>query len=178
MQLIPLPSETQWRTGYSHKVIIGIIDLTTAGTSQTLTIFPQKELMYYGAPPTTVTQNPTQLPAGFTVKSAAVNFTTLFTGPSLSSLQVSVGDAGSATRQINGTNTDGFTTGTANSKNPVVGGTKYSFTPADVAANSLIQAAFTSAGCNLSALTGGVVEIYLELMDFNELSQVIEPGAP
>ena len=178
MKVIPLDSQVQARTGYSHKVIIGYKDLTTAGLTQTLTIFPDSNTLIYGPTGTSQTQSPPQLPQGFSVRKAAVYATTLFAGPSLSSMQVSIGDAGSSTRQITNTSTDLFTTGTANTKNPVLGSTPYAFAASDVAANSLVQAAFTSVGCNLSALTAGQVEVYLELVDLNDLVAPLGPTEP
>lgn len=178
MFLIPLTDLERLGTGFSHKAIIAAADLTAAATTQTFAIMPYQ-------PPGILVNNALQtqtagyLAAGACIKKAAVNCTTLFSGGGLSAMVIDVGDGASVGRYVANATTDLFTTGTGNSKNPVLGSTGYAYTPSDVNANhSQVQAKLTATGCNLSVVTTGQVEIYFDLVDMARMAVTTEPGTP
>jgi len=168
MQLIPLTFEARNLTGFSHKAIISVTDTQALanGSSQNITIFPQA-VTYLAGGSTYQTQNPPQLPVGFCVrKAAALVLTPFITSVSQT---LNIGDAASASRYAT---VSLHTAGT-----PVLGSAGYVYTPADVAnSNAQIVANFNCGAGNVNAWTTGEVEIYLDLVDFNELLVPLEPS--
>lgn len=158
MKLIPLPSETQLRTGFTHKVIIDYLDIVAMGAVTTLTkqIFPE---------------GVTTFPAGTAVLRAALNLITAFDflDAAIVSLLVEVGDGGDPDRLI--TSTELAVDGTEILFKVSAAATQpYAYLAADG-----IDAVFLVAGGAsplLSEATAGKVEIYLELVDLNALEAV------
>lgn len=167
MKLIPLPLETQARTGKTHKLIIDYRDLN--GTSATLM---QGQSVGFSAawtsgtaqaviPPNTLGAATITLPIGTQVEGTTlVNVTTLFAGPSTTALTLSVGDGGSATRYANAVDlvTAGYKTG---------GVANYAYLAADT-----IDAVATITGGTVGGLTAGEVEILMAIRPCADLAVV------
>ena len=144
MTVEPLSELEVSQTGFTHRVVITLADLTAAGLTQTIQVFP----------------NTGNAPAGLIADAGALRTVTTFTGPSLTSVSVSIGDAGSATRNCASTN---------------VTSAAY-FIPAwtrsmPYPTSDAVKLAFTSVGCNLNALTAGQLEVYLRLLPAYAISR-------
>ena len=164
MKLIPLPSQTNSRT---IKAVITYKDLTAAGTTQTLNLFPDPT----GQPVQTL------MPVGTAVVLTSVRLRTPFAGPSLATMTVDVGDLASASRYIAAANTDLFNVPTfPNTKDNVLSVAAFEYPSSVFIANqSVLTAKFTSTGANLNACTAGRVEIVFELFEFFRFDDPQEP---
>ena len=171
MKLIPLPVETQARTGKSHKLIIDYRDIngtsatTMAGQSQTFSSPWTSGTAQAVIPPNALGASSITLPAGTQVELDTVaNVTTAFasSGGSITSLTLSLGDGGSATRFLNAADlkTAGYVTG-------VVSTGRYLYTSADT-----IDATATISGQAIASLNAGEVEILVNIKPVNDLAAV------
>ncbi len=153
-------------TGFSHKAVINYSDLTTAGASQAITLFPD---VGYSAG--------ALMHAGWAVTKVAYRLITGFTGGNLSAMTMTLGDGASATRYLAAATSDLFTApGTTNTKDFVIGGTSYAYSSADLTnSNSKLVATLAATGGNVNTATAGQVEIYFHIADLAALSQVVEP---
>lgn len=150
MKSIVLPSETRRTTGYSRKVILTWEDIKawTSGTAQAL--IPENAL---GA--ATVTGK-----ANIAVARWITNVTQAFAGGAGLTLTLSIGDGGGATRHVNARDLTalGMVAGTHDA---------YVYTAADT-----IDATATAGVAAITTLTAGIVEIYFDLVDLNDLALV------
>lgn len=168
MKLIPLPLETQARTGKTHKLIIDYRDLngtsatTMSGQSQTFSSAWTSGTAQAVIPPNALGASSITLPAGVQVLGTAlVNVTTAFAGTSVTALTFSLGDGGSATRFVNAVDVftaAGYLSGAV---------ANYSYTAADT-----LDAKFTATGAALSALTAGELEVLIAILPTNDLAAV------
>ncbi len=169
MKLIPLPSETQLRTGKTHKLIIDYRDIngtsatTMTGQSQTFSAAWTSGTAQAVIPPQALGASSITIPAGSQVAGSCVaNVTTAFasSGGAITSLTLSLGDGGSATRYLNAADlkTAGYVTG---------GTTGYLYTAADT-----IDAVATISGQTIASLNAGEIEILLEIRPVNDLTVV------
>lgn len=152
MKVIPLPLETQARLGFNTKIILTFADLATwtSGTAQA--VLPVNAL---GAATLT-------FPAGTQmVGNAVANVTTAFTssGGAITSLGLSLGDGGLATRFLSAVDlkTAGYTGGTVG----------YTYTVADT-----VDATATIVGQTMASLNAGEVEILCNLRPVADLESV------
>ena len=167
MKLIPLPSETQLRTGKTHKLIIDYRDIngtsatTMAGQSQTFSAPWTSGTAQAVVPPNALGVATVTLPAGTQVEgSSLVNVTTAFAGPSTTVLTLSIGDGGSATRYVNAIDllTAGYKAGAV---------ANYNYVAADT-----IDAVATITGGTIGGLTAGEVEVLLSIKPTSDLTAV------
>jgi hypothetical protein len=155
MRLIPLPLETQALMGFNRKLILTYLDLLawTSGTAQA--VVPVNAL---GA--STITNLANTRASNFLTR-----VTTAFasSGGAITTLTLSLGDGGSATRFVNAVDlkTAGCTIGTT---------TQYLYTVADT-----IDAVATIVGQTMASLNAGAVEIYFNEVDVNPLQYVAQP---
>ena len=167
MKLIPLPLETQARTGKSHKLIIDYRDVngtsstTMAGQSQLFAAAWTSGTAQAVIPPNALGVATTTIPAGSQVAGTTlVNVTTPFVGPSTTVLTLSLGDGGSATRYVSAIDllTAGYKTcAVAN----------FSYIAADT-----IDAVITMTGGTMAGLTAGEVEILVNILPSTDLAAV------
>lgn len=156
MRLITLPSETRATTGFNRKLILTYLDLLawTSGTAQA--VIPEGNAL--GAATRTLLANTR-------VGRFLTRVTTAFTssGGAITSLTLSLGDGGSATRFVNAVDckTAGCTLGTT---------ADYLYTAADT-----IDAVATIVGQTLASLNAGAVEIYFDEVDINPFQFVTQP---
>lgn len=167
MKLIPLPVETQARTGKTHKLVITAKDIngtssTLAGQTQTFSSAWTSGTAQAVIPPNALGASSLTLPAGTQVLGTAlVNVVTPFTGGSVSAMTLSLGDGGSATRFVNAVDVftaAGYLAGAV---------ANYNYVSADT-----IDAKFTATGDTLANVTAGEVEIYLAILPVCDLSVV------
>lgn len=142
----PLPVEQSATTGFTHVARIKYTDLTdTADTAKTLELF--------------------NVGAGKIVRRAAHKVITEFDGGATSALNMTVGDGGDVDRFIgNGTTTvelHADDTVDTYSEDSGQGTVPYEYTSSDT-----VDAVFTSTGGNLSVLTQGEVEVYIQIVDY------------
>lgn len=161
MTVTPLPSETRNRTGYNYKIVVDYTDIdTAAATSDVLQLLPNDSDPL--APSKT-------FPAGFSVNKVAVYCSTAFAeGGDRTTLTVTIGDGTSAARFGTFANLLGVTGWKSTSSEPVL-------IPRHYAAADGLDATFTLSGGssgNLSGLTAGQVEIYVDAVDLNGLLDV------
>lgn len=155
MKTIPLPLETRAMLGYNRKIILTYLDLLawTSGTAQA--VVPENAV---GASAITMLAN--TLVGKFTAR-----VTTAFasSGGAITTLTLSLGDGGSATRFLNALDlkTAGCTLGTT---------ADYLYTAADT-----IDAVATIVGQTMASLNAGSVEIYFNEQDINPLQFVVQP---
>lgn len=171
MKVIPLPLETQVRTGFTHKIIIGFADLVAkaaggAVTNVTIQIFPDIGVASGG----------TGFPAGGYVLAAGYRLNTAFdfSDAGITSLLMEVGDGGSTARfipqkelAVDGSHVDFWISSNATSTIP------FAYTTADG-----IDAKFTCANGGsptIDETTVGEVEVYLHVADMAQLKLVREP---
>jgi hypothetical protein len=152
MKVIALPVETQARLNFNTKIIIDYTDLQawTSGTAQAL------------LPQNTVGSDAIKFPAGYQLAPGIVaNVITAFTssGGAITSLGLSVGDGGSATRYLNAVDlkSTGYTGGTVG----------YTYTAADT-----VDGTATIVGQTMASLNAGQVEIYCNLRPVPDLVAV------
>jgi len=154
MKLIPLPAETVGLTDYTHKVIIDYTDLVALGAAAngTIQIFPSTGTF----------------PAGMCCQKVALNLIEAFdfSDAGIDSLLIEVGDGGSTARLC-------AQTQLAKDGSEVLFFSEvktYAYLVADA-----IDAKFTVADGGsplLSETTSGKVEIYLRMVDLNDLEVV------
>lgn len=160
-KLIPFNAETRSRTGFSHKVIIDFAAIALGGANTTLTV----QLVPGSTLNVTVPGTGT-FPAGMTCLRVAINLITAFdfSDAAINSLLLEIGDGGSTARYM--AQTEIAVDGT---EVPFkVGQTGFSYLVADG-----IDAKFTVAGGaspTMAECTSGKVEIYLSLVDLNDLA--------
>jgi hypothetical protein len=153
MKLMTLNAEERAQTDFTHKVNIKYTDLTAGGLTQTLNILPTGT----GA-----------FAAGFSIWKAALKLITPFTGGTIATATVTIGDAGTPARYLAAA--DVKTAVATNTKAYIVSATAYAYTPADIAnPTTNVQALFTATSGNLNTATAGECEIYLEARDIAEL---------
>lgn len=167
MKLIPLPLETQVRTGKSHKLIIDYRDLngTSAtlmqGQSQTFAAAWTTATAQAVIPPNALGASSVTVPAGTqVVGTTLVNVTTAFVGPSTTVLTLSLGDGGSTTRFVSAIDllTAGYKTSAV---------ANYTYIAADT-----IDAIATITGGTMGGLTAGEVEILVNILPGADLTGV------
>jgi hypothetical protein len=155
MRIIPLPLETQAQMGFNRKLVLTYLDLLawTSGTAQA--VVPQNAL---GA-------SSINNLANSRVSDFLTRVITPFTssGGAITSLTLSLGDGGSATRFVNAVDlkTAACVLGTT---------TQYLYTSADT-----IDAVATISGQTMASLNAGAVEIYFREVDVNPLQYVAQP---
>lgn len=163
MKLIPLPAHTSAKCGFTHKVIVDYTDLTghaTAGTTSViLQIFPDVATKTF--------------PAGLAVLNCAMNLTTAFVAAGgdgdATNLALTVGDGGDVDRLLTSTEVLAAATEVLFKAMGAVTA-PYAYVEADT-----LDAVFTISGGTtplISDMTAGEVEIYLQLVDLNELELV------
>lgn len=154
MKTIPLPIETVALTGYTHKAILDYTDIAALGASTTGTIplFPIAGTFE----------------AGLTCQRCALNLITAFdfSDAGINSLLIEIGDGNSTARlcaqtqiAVDGTEILFFASGNT-----------YAYPIADS-----IDAKFTCAGGGsptLAEANAGQIEVYLRLVDLNDLEVV------
>ena len=155
MKLIPLPFETVALTSYTHKVFLAAADVAAlAGTTAALQIVPS------GA---TLTN-----PAGLAVLAAALILTTAFdfSDAAINSLLIEVGDGGDPNRFL------GQTEIAVDGTEVLFEASRVTTFPYAYVAADGIDVTFTVAGGAsplLSECNAGAAEIYLKLVDLNNL---------
>lgn len=170
MKLIPLPIETIWATGMTHKLIVGYQDLN--GTSNTLA---GQTVQFSSAwtsgtaqaviPPNALGATSITFPAGTQVElNAVANVTTAFTssGGAITSLGLSFGDGTTAARFLSAVDlkTAGYATG-------VVTTGRFLYTAADT-----LDLTATISGQTMASLNAGEVEILCCIRPVNDLAVV------
>lgn len=154
--LIPLPYEQ--RVGdLSHILRVTYLDALQLTSATAQAVIPSNNLAASG----------NVLPAGAVVVRCVPNVVTAFTssGGAITTLTISLGDGGSATRFVNAQDGKTAAWGTA-----YAGG--YVYTAADT-----IDLTMTIAGQTMASLNGGQVDFYLKLADASGLVNVVEPSA-
>jgi hypothetical protein len=154
MTITPLSAEEIRQTGFTHKIAATYADFTGEATTVAFELWPKL-----------TTSSPT-FGAGFRVNDAAVYIPTIFVAASMTDLLLDIGDDGDVDRIIDGVEIGGTTS-------PISAGTWYDGPPANLphtysAANTL-DIILTATGADLSALTAGVLTIYLSLTDLSTL---------
>jgi len=155
--LIPLPFETRAQLQFSHILRLTAADLAqlTSGTAQAVV-------------PNNALGGANTIPAGTVVTKAVANVVTAFTssGGAITTLTLSLGDGGSATRFVNAVDlkTAGWST--------TVVGAAYNYAVADT-----IDATPTIVGQTMASINAGQVDIYLALHDISGFPNVVEPSA-
>lgn len=154
MHITKLSAEETRESGFTHKAAITYADLVaTAGTSKALVIL-------------------SGLVAGFLVRAAAFRLVSGFVGTSITALTLKVGYNGASVDDDDGL-IESASVCTANS--PILAGDatgavfatkRTGFAPQEAAA---IEALFTATGANFTALTAGVVHVYLSVSDLSKL---------
>lgn len=172
MKIIPLPVETQARLGLNTKIVLDYTDLNgagvlaagntpfsaawTSGTAQAI------EPVTLAAGVATLGGTTATLPAGTRVGGTVINVVTPFTssGGAITSLGLTLGDAGSATRFLQSVDlkTAGYTHTTA-------------ATYVEAAAFQ-IQATATIVGQTIASLNAGQIEIYCNIAPVLDLTAV------
>lgn len=156
MRILPLPLETQAATGFNRKLILTYLDLLawTSGTGQA--VVPEGNAL--GAATITMLANTR-------VGRFLTRVTTAFTssGGAITTLTLSLGDGGSATRFVNAVDlkTAACVLGTT---------ADFLYTAADT-----LDAVATIVGQTLASLNAGQVEIYFSEVDVNPLQYVLSP---
>lgn len=155
MRIIPLPLETQALMGFNRKLVLTYADLLTWTSATAQAVVPQNAL---------AASSVTML-ANTRVSNFLTRVTTAFTssGGAITTLTLSLGDGGSATRFVNAVDlkTAGCTLGTT---------TQYLYTAADT-----IDAVATISGQTMASINAGSVEIYFNEIDVNPLQYVGQP---
>ena len=154
--LIPLPYE-QRVAGFTHILRLTYLDLLQCTSATAQAVIPSNNL---GA-------SANVLPAGAVVQRCVPNVVSVFTssGGAITTLTLSLGDGGSATRFVNAQDGKTAAWGTA-----YAGG--YVYTVADT-----IDITATIAGQTMASLNGGQVDFYLAIADASGLVNVVEPSA-
>lgn len=150
MKIIPLTPQEKLSTGYTHKIIVTNADIPDAasGTKSTLKIFPRGAAV---------------LPIGTAVRRAGWAVPTSFAGGSLSAMTVSLGDGSSDTALVAA---GSVLTG----QTPI---TYKEAAPAKVyLATDVLNAVFTPTGDKANAATGGELDVFLDIVDLSQFSQV------
>ena len=148
MKLLPLASEARAQTGFTHKIEITHADLTAAATTETLALFPQTGTF----------------PAGTACQRVGFSLKTPFDGGATSTMTLQVGDGGDVDRLL-----------------PAVvvheDGSEIDFGITNLdhvyLAADTIDALFTATGANVSVLTAGAIDIFLAIVDLNDLETPI-----
>lgn len=172
MKVIPLPFETQVRTGFTHKIIVSWLDLVAKAalggvTNVTIQLYPDIGVASGG----------TGMPAGSYVRMAGFKLNTAFdfSDAGITSLLMEVGDGGSTARYIP-------------QKELAVDGTEILYWVSSAATSTMpfaylsadgIDAKFTCANGGsptIDETTSGEVEIYLAIADMADLALVRQPG--
>lgn len=144
MTIYQLSADEQRALGFSHKVVVTSADLVgTAGLTQALNIYPGSGTARIGT----------------CCRQAAARVVTAFVG--CTTLVVEIGDGGDPNAVL------------LSSDMKATAGTWYTATPATAPrvfnAADTLDALFTAGTDNLSALTAGQVEIYLDMADLPQL---------
>lgn len=144
MKVTQLSMNEQLAMGYSHKVVVSYTDLTdTAGLTKALAIYPDSGTA----------------PIGTCCRRAAARVVTAFVG--CATLTVEIGDGNDPNRIL------------LSSDMKATAGTWYTATPATAPgvfnAADTLDALFTATTNNLSALTAGEVEIYVDVAHLSQL---------
>lgn len=168
MILVLLDTATREFTGYTHKVIVNYTDLTAAGVTQTLQVFP----LVTGSFGDTIGNSAE-------IHKTKIRMITPFVGNSLATLKVSLGDPGSVGRYIADTTTNLFTPSASNTKNNALGTATYAYTWADSTTNTKLQCLFTGTVGNFgdattTLLTAGQCEIFFGLFDGRDLQRPVK----
>ena len=159
--------ETQARLDFSQKLKLDYTDFSGTGviTSGNPNAFTSPWTSGTGQgviPPNVLGSTAITLPAGTVIDDVIVNVITPFTssGGAITTLTLSLGDAGSATRYLNAIDlkTAAYT---ASTNTRYVSG-----------ANYVVLAVATIVGQTLASLNAGAVEIYLRIKPVNDLTQV------
>jgi hypothetical protein len=151
LKLAPVAEEFQL---FSHKFIVKYTDLTAAGLTQTLVLLPNTGIM----------------PINTAIIRTGYRLVTPFTGGSVATVTLDLGDAQTAARYIAAATTDLLTAIATNTKNNLISATGYAFSGSNFAnSHNKLQALFTSTVGNLNTLTAGEVEIYAKIVDLNDL---------
>lgn len=141
MQISPLSLNEAALTGFTHKVLLTVADLTAkTGTSGYVNIFPDS-----GA-----------ADSELLVQSAAIKVVTPF-GGSAATLTCAIGDSGSATKALAASDVKAAA--------KTIYAVRPATLPATVTATSAIRATFTAGSGNISDFTAGAIAIYLQLAD-------------
>ena len=161
MQIIPLTTNEQASSGFTHKIIITYLDWLTETSGAACGIFPK------------LSDEATKLvPIGTRVRACALQAVTKFVAASMTDLSVTIGDGGSAARFLSSSEVGGTTS-------PITDGTWYeSFAAAPfiyTTADS-IDIVPTATGAALSALTAGECHVYLAISDMQALSNGKNPS--
>lgn len=143
MTVKPLALHEIAATGFTHVVNIGFADLSTAGLTKTLAIYPESGTTAIGT----------------AVEKAAAEVVTAFVG--CATLVLEVGDDGDVDRNLVSFDMKS-TAGTWKHTVP-------STTPSVFNAANTVDALFTATTNNLDALTAGEVNIYLRIVELQNL---------
>ncbi len=153
MIITPLSAEEIRQTGFTHKIAMTYADFIAEASTVAFELFPKL-----------TTSTPT-FPAGTRVNDCAIYIPTIFVAASMTDLSIIIGDGGDtdrvlATAEIGGTSS------------PISAGTYYdapTTIPHTYAAVDTIDIIATSTGADLSALTAGVLTIYLSVSNLSTL---------
>ena len=145
MTIVPLPYESQAKSGFTHKINITHADLTAAATTETIELLTA--------------------PAGGVVRKVAFRVNTAFDGGVTSTMTLQVGDGVDPNRyvtaqvvHVDGTEILSWIESNATDSAP------YSYVAADT-----VDALFTATGANVSVLTAGDMDIYVQIFDLDDL---------
>jgi hypothetical protein len=143
MKILPLSTAEKGRTGFTHKINITFADIAAAALTNTIPVFPDTGT--FGA--------------GTLVIRTALKVKTLFSGGTVATMTVSVGDSGSGTRYHSAVNI--FTGATVKT---IAGTVPYGYSATDY-----VRALFTSTVGNLNALTAGELDLYIHVQQLGDL---------
>ena len=169
MKIIPLPLETQARIGFNTKIILDYTDWSGTGVAGNGNSNPFTSPWTSGTaqavlPPNTLGATSVTIPAGTRIGgNVCLHVTTAFTssGGAITTLTLSLGDGGSATRFINAQDlkTTGYKVGAE---------TGLLYLVADT-----IDAVATIVGQTMASLNAGQVEILCNLAPISDLEAVV-----
>lgn len=156
MKLMNLGNTERIQTGFTHKIRVTFSDLTAAAVTQILNVYP-------------LTGAVTALTS---VVRAAVKLITPFTGGAIATAAVDLGDAQTVGRYLANANTDVFTALATNTKPHVIATNAYVYSPANVTnTQAAVQLKFTTTVGNVNAATAGELDVYLCILDLNDLAR-------
>lgn len=169
MKIIPLPLETQARLGFNTKVILDYTDLSGTGVAGGNNPYPFTSPWTSGTaqaviPPNALGASSVTFPAGTRVAgNALVRVVTAFASSvgAITTLTLSLGDGGSATRFVSGVDlkTAGYKAGTE---------TGLLYVTADT-----LDAVATISGQTMASLNAGQVEILCNVIPVADLAAVV-----